>query len=188
MSANSNCELGHFVMRFLMLCAIAVMCSCTTAGTQHKPSHPSVVPDGWITDYDYDSGMRSYLRRQYDSARLEGATAYVYIYSDKNSYCRRLRRAMGDERISLVLRDARVSMLDFWRLKRTYAVSPENALDPGNFSATFVKISMDGDLTDEVFHMRVYMYLQDVYYEGGIYDHIPSLGLPPIFLTPRLGG
>jgi hypothetical protein len=163
-------------MRYLSLCAVVVLShACTTADIRQKPSRPAVVPDGWDASYDYNSGIKPFLRQHYDSARLEGATAYVYIYSDASSRCRMLRRAMRDERISLQLRDVRITMLDYWRLRRTYEVSPGNAFDPGNASATFVKISMDGDLTDEMFHMGVYMYRQDLYYEDGYSDDRPTL-------------
>ena len=150
-----------------LFATIVLLAACTTADVHRGPSRPAVVPAGWVADYDYESGIQRYLRQQYDSARLEGATAYVYLYSDAGTRCRTIRRSMKRERIAPLLRDVRVSMLDYWRLKDLYKTSQGVAFDPGDASGTFVKISMDGLLTDVMFHAGVFLYRPDLLYEYG---------------------
>jgi len=136
---------------FTIVLAAIVLAGCTGAGIGQGPSKPAVVPAGWAADYDYASGIRSYLLQQYNSARLEGATAYVYIYLDADSMCKSRRTLMTSEHYSSALRHARVSMLSYWRLKSVHKKSPELAFDPGTVVGAFVKITKDGDL-GPIFH------------------------------------
>ena len=113
---------------------------------------------GWIADYDYVSGLRPYLRSQYVRARAEGATAYVYVYSDSSEHCLNIRRLIDREVVATAFHDVRVTMLSYERLKSLYLRAPRLAFDPGNVDALFVKIAADGTLSDAIFYAHLYLY------------------------------
>lgn len=140
------------------LLAFTFISACAAMTAEPEWNEPAVIPAGWVADYDYVSGLRQYLRGQHDRARLEGATAYVYIYSDPNEHCRRIRELMERDMVALAFQNVRITMLSYERLKWLYPRTPAVAFDPGNIEGIFVKIAADGGLSDAIFYAHLYLY------------------------------
>ena len=132
--------------------------ACAAIRAEPQWRGPAVIPAGWAVDYDYVSGLRRYLRGQHDRARLEGATAYVYIYSDRNEHCIRIRESIKRDMVAAAFHNVRVTMLSYERLKWLYPRRPKVAFDPGNIEGIFVKIGADGGLSDAIFYAHLYWY------------------------------
>lgn len=74
---------------------------------------------------------------------------------------------MDFERFAPLLRNVRVSMLDFWKLKMLSETNPRVAFNPGIASGVFAKITMDGDLSDAQFYAAVFLCCPDYSYKRG---------------------
>jgi len=164
--------------------------ACAAITAEPQWSEPAVVPAGWAADYDHVSGLRQYLRGQHDRARLEGATAYLYIYDDSNEHCVNIRKLMEHDTIAAAFRDVRITMLSYRRLKWLYARTPSVAFDPGNIEGVIVKINDDGGLSDDaIFYAHLYLYHPDWLFDFGYSDpKQPTLiefaeGLQKFFVT-----
>lgn len=161
----------------LLVATVLLTTGCAPTVLQGRVRHPAVVPAGWTAEYDYASGIRRYLRQQFNSAIVEGATAYIYIYSDRSERCRSLRRFMNRESVAPLFRDVRISMLDIWKLYDLHEKYPHAAFDPGDRSAVFVKIASDGTLSDQMFYAGLYFYNPYLLEDHGYPDLAqPSLG------------
>lgn len=165
----------------LILVAVILTAGCSGTQLQARVLRPAIVPDGWTADYDYASGMQPYLRRQVDNAIVEGATAYIYIYSDRSESCRSLRRLMSRDYETPLFRDVRVSMLDFWKLHASRKKYPGVAFDPGDWSGVFVKITSDGTFSEAMFYARMYLHSPYVLPDYGYED--PGRPTPRDFIA-----
>lgn len=139
----------------LLLPCLAALASCTAA--MPRPSKPDVQPSGWAADYDYSTNIWRYLRDQYNAAVVEGATAYLYIYSDRSGHCRSIRKMIARGRIN-AFDDVRITMLNYDRLWRMHFDKPDTSFDPGPFAAAFVKIDRNGGLARDQFRADLYLY------------------------------
>ena len=160
----------------LLLATVLLATGCAPTVLQARVRQPAVVPAGWTAEYDYASGIHRYLRRQVDSAIVEGATAYIYMYNDSSERCRSLRRWMSRESVSPLFRDVRISMLDFWRLNDLHNRYPDVAFDPGITSGVFVKIASDGTLSDAMFYASLFLYSPHLLHDFGY----PGLDRPTL--------
>lgn len=160
----------------LLVAAVLLATGCAPTVLQGRVRQPAIVPAGWTAEYDYASGIYPYLRQQVDSAIVEGATAYIYIYSDRSERCRSLRRLMDRDFVSPLFRDVRISMLDFWKLHDLYKSHPAVAFDPGISSGVFVKIASDGTLSDAMFYAALFWYKPHLLHDFGY----PDLGRPTL--------
>jgi hypothetical protein len=168
--------MDHILRRFGGLLAFAFISACAAIRAEPQWSGPTVIPAGWAADYDYVSGLRQYLRGQHDRARLEGATAYVYIYMDLNEHCIGIRKSMQRGMVAAAFHDVRITMLNYDRLKWLYPRKPKVAFDPGNREAIFVKIAADGGLSDAIFDAHAYRYHPEWLRDFGYSDPIqPTL-------------
>jgi len=159
---------------------VVAITACATTPVEPKWGPPKIVPRGWIADYDYTSGLKLYLRRQYDSARLEGATAYIYIYTDLDPHCLRVREFVRDGQIAAAFRDVRITMLNYDRLRWLYPRSAGIAFDPGHHEPSIVKISMDGDLADTIIYPDYYLYHPWRVLPRNMLDQVKPLTLPQL--------
>jgi hypothetical protein len=75
-----------------------------------------------------------------------------------------------------LLRDVRITMLDYWRIRRLY-LTTELAFNPGDSLALFVKITMDGNLSDAMFDADLHLYHPRRQYESG-YSQLLQPTLP----------
>ena len=158
------------------LVTFTLISACAATTTEPRWSGPAVVPAGWAADYDYVSALRQYLRGQHDRARLEGATAYVYIYRDSNKHCIGIRQLMERGMVAAAFHNVRITMLSYDRLKWLYPRRPSVAFDPGNEEAIFVKIAADGGLSDSIFYAHLYRYHPEALRDFGYSDPIqPTL-------------
>ena len=161
----------------LLLMLVLLTTGCASSALKPRIREPAVVPPGWTADYDYASGMSRYLRQQFNDAIVEGATAYVYIYSDRSERCRTLRRLMSRNFESPLFSEVRISMLDFGTLHELHKRYPEVAFDPGYSSGVFVKIASDGNLSAPMFYASLYLHAPHA---------LPRFGYPdPGRSTPR---
>lgn len=143
-----------------ILVTLAALTACATTATEPTWHEPRVVPRGWISDYDYQSGLKEYLRHQYNSARLEGATAYLYLYSDSDWHCARIRQMMRNELLVVAFSETRITMLNYDRIKWLHGQYPQAIVDPGVEASISVKRSMDGDLTEVIAYPEIYIFHQ----------------------------
>ena len=140
----------------MFLATVLLTTACAPTTLRGRVHQPAVVPTRWTAEYDYASGIHRYLRSQFDNAIVEGATPYIYIYADSSEHCRMLRRLMDRKLVSPLLRDVRISMLDYWRLHDLHKKYPEVAFDPGISAGVFVRITKDGTLS-EIFYAELFL-------------------------------
>lgn len=144
------------------LVTLVALTACATAATEPTWHEPRVVPYGWIADYDYKSDLKQYLRHQYDSARLEGATAYMYLFTDSDWHCVRIRQMMRNELLVVAFGETRITMLNYDRIKWLYRQHAQAIFDPGIEAPIFVKISISGDLTEVIAYPELYLFHQGI--------------------------
>jgi hypothetical protein len=83
------------------------------------------LPDGWITDYDYEERLNVYLKRQYDVAVQRQLVPYAYVYADWCRPCTALReRVKSDPDFAKVFTGTQIVALHFEGL-RTVKEKPE---------------------------------------------------------------
>jgi hypothetical protein len=138
-----------------------------------------------MADYDYTSNIWTYLRYQYNSAVVEGATAYIYIYSDRDPHCVRIRKMVAKGQISGAFEDVRVTMLNYNRLLRLYRTKGKSSVSfyPADWGPALVKIAKDGGLTDAVMYPDLYLFHTDRLVEPGQPEPPP---LTPAALESKL--
>jgi len=142
-----------------LLAAVAAACVATSKEPIWSPA--KVAPARWIQGFDYKTDLVAHLRGQYDSARLEGATAYVYFYSDSNSHCLGTRRMMSLPEVAPVLENVRMTLLNADRLRWLHDQGDENIVDPGKWLPIIAKIAADGTLESGIFLPDLALYHQD---------------------------
>ena len=76
------------------------------------------LPDGWVTDYDYEANLSAYLKRQYDAAADRKLVPYVYLYADWCRACVELRhRVVENPGFAQVFVGTHIVALDFESLR-----------------------------------------------------------------------
>lgn len=148
-------------MRLLSLLCVTLLAgvaACATTTREPVWTAPAVIPEGWIHDFDYASSITKYLRGQYDSARLEGASAYIYVYSDSDEHCLATRRLMRKPAVAAALRDVRITMLNHDRLKWLHTRNKEAAFDPGDLEPYMAKLSINGVLPASLMYPDAFRY------------------------------
>jgi hypothetical protein len=134
---------------------IGALTSC--ASMTPRPSNPSVVPAGWVADYDFSRDIWGYLREQFNAAVVEGATAYIYIYSDRNPHCIRVRKMIARGQVA-AFNDVRITLLSYDRLRRVFRDRADVSFDPGPVQPVIVKIASNGGLTTAHIYPDWYLY------------------------------
>lgn len=77
------------------------------------------LPDGWVTDYDYEENLSVYLERQYYTAADRKLVPYVYLYADWCRACVELRhRVVENPGFAQVFVGTHIVALDFESLRR----------------------------------------------------------------------
>ena len=76
-------------------------------------SPPEIVPDGWLSDYDYQSNFGAYLSGKYQEAMNSGKNTYVYLYADWLETCRAFRKFAGRKDYAKLFLDIEIIMLDY---------------------------------------------------------------------------
>lgn len=137
---------------------IAALAACATTDAESTWQQPAPLPTGWIHDYDYESSLSQYLRSQYDQARSEGSTAYVYFYSDNDRHCEGTRRVMNRSEVTPALQGVRIVMLNFKRLEAIQDNDMDVDSDTRIWLPAIVKISADGGWTQAIFLPDKYVY------------------------------
>jgi hypothetical protein len=76
------------------------------------------LPDGWVTDYDYQEGLTAYLKRQHAAAVDRKLVPYVYLYADWCRACVAFRhRFTKDPSFARVFAGTHIVALDFDSLR-----------------------------------------------------------------------
>ena len=76
------------------------------------------LPDGWVTDYDYEESLNAYLKRQYDAAADRKLVPYVYLYADWCRACVELRHKVVEHPgFAQVFAGTHIVALDFESLR-----------------------------------------------------------------------
>ena len=76
------------------------------------------LPDGWVTDYDYEENLSAYLQRQHDAAANRKLVPYVYLYADWCRACVELRhRVVENPDFARVFVGTHIVALDFESLR-----------------------------------------------------------------------
>lgn len=143
--------------RFRLLLLFTLLGFSFNSGATQKS--PKVIPDKWVADYDYESDMRSYLKAQYQSARDQGLTPYVYIYSDRYDHCRGLRVLMKRQIMRDALQGTYMVMLDHYELEKQYQLAPDPSLSikPLDITPVILPISKQGTLKADIFRPDLYL-------------------------------
>ena len=63
-------------------CMLRVLIACVVALVAIDVSAEVGLPDGWVTDYDYEQSLTAYLKRQHDAAVERKLVRDVYLYAD----------------------------------------------------------------------------------------------------------
>ena len=76
------------------------------------------LPDGWVTDYDYEENLSAYLKTQYDAAANRKLVPYVYLYADWCRACVELRHRVAENPdLARVFAGTHMVALDFDSLR-----------------------------------------------------------------------
>lgn len=76
------------------------------------------LPDGWVTDYDYEENLSTYLQRQHDAAADRKLVPYVYLYAEWCRACVELRhRVVENPDFAQVFAGTHIVALDFDSLR-----------------------------------------------------------------------
>lgn len=105
-------------------------------------SPPEIVPDGWLSDYDYQSNFGAYLNDKYQEALNSGKNTYVYLYADWNKTCRAFRKSAGRKDYAELFLDTEIIMLDYNFFRRKFDVRIRNL-------PMIVKVNENGALGPE---------------------------------------
>ena len=98
------------MLRKLVACVVALVAIEVLAQVR--------VPDGWVTDYDYEESLTAYLKRQHDVAVNRKLVPYVYLYADWCQACVALRhRFTTDPEFARVFAGTHIVALDFDSLR-----------------------------------------------------------------------
>lgn len=147
--------------RATVLVATAATAACAATGKEPAWSPARLAPAGWAQDFDYRSDLATYLRVQYDRARQDGATAYVYFYSDSSSHCLGTRRVMSRPEVASALGNVTFTMLNADRLKWLHDQGVEGVMDPGEWVPVIARIAANGTLAQGIFLPDVPLYHTD---------------------------
>lgn len=98
------------MLRNLVACVVALVASEVLAQGR--------LPDGWVTDYDYQEGLTAYLKRQHDAAVDRKLVPYVYLYADWCRACIALRdRVTREPNFARLFAGTHIVALDFDSLR-----------------------------------------------------------------------
>lgn len=142
----------------LCVTLLAGVAACSTISREPVWTRPAVIPEGWVYDFDYASSIAKYLHEQYLSARVEGASAYIYVYRDSDEHCLATRRLMRKPAVAAALRDVRITMLNYDRLKWLHTRNSEVAFDPGDLEPYMARISINGVLPDSLMYPDMFLF------------------------------
>jgi DICT domain-containing protein len=90
------------------------------------------------------------LLSHYQEGRKDGKGTYVYIYSDENTDCARLRRKLDIEKFRAAFADNQVIMLDFQQAKRWHQARWRWGKRAKNSRQVLVKITDTGNFSNYV--------------------------------------
>ncbi len=131
----------------ISLCCI-VLYAAPSYSAQHKPR---VAPDGWVHDFAYDSdqSIGDYLLAQYQIARSQQLTAYVYIYDDRDRHCRVVRTLMKRERVANAYKGSYMIMLNAKKLKTYYKKIEKKKFGGFQWTPLISKLGAHGGVTSD---------------------------------------
>ncbi len=137
----------------IMLMAVPVTTMAQTTETQE-----SLVPKGWVHDYDYSSSLPTYLADQAAKATQDGKTAYAYFFTDADPHCLSVRKLLDKPHIAEVFGSARIVMLNHPFFEKLHTANPGRAFDPGSWPPLMYKIADSGVLTMPFVRPDLYLY------------------------------
>lgn len=136
---------------------VLIAMSCTTMA-QATETQSSLVPNGWVHDYDYASSLRKYLADQAALAEQVGKAAYVYFFTDADPHCLSVRELVSKPYIAAVFDTARIVMLNHQFFEALHTANPVETFDPGTWPPLMYKISDTGTLTLPFVRPDLYLY------------------------------
>jgi hypothetical protein len=97
---------------------LRVLIACVVALVAIDVSAEVGLPDGWVTDYDYEQSLTAYLKRQHDAAVERKLVPYVYLYADWCRACIAIRQKVRtDGSFAKVFTGTHMVALDFDSLR-----------------------------------------------------------------------
>jgi len=115
---------------------------------------PDVTPDGWVAE-EITIELSDYLRSQYAYARKKELISYVYIYSDRNDHCKRIRTLMKRDDMKGAFKGTYIVMINYSDLKK---LSKNNTSFGRNFTPIIAKISQNGTISRKSIAPELYLY------------------------------
>ena len=106
---------------------------------------PSLIPEGWVHDYGYNSDLFKYLRWKYEGAEKSNKDLYLYLYADWNDDCKVFRKAVGRKDYQALFEGNEILMVNYTFLRTVYGAQFHNL-------PVLLKVHPDGSVGPESVH------------------------------------